>query len=413
MIGDFDDYPPTQRVQRRSGGNRVRDIVTDMPQRVPIKCWADQIEDETIVQARNLSNLPFAIHHVALMPDAHPGYGMPIGGVLFADKAVVPYAVGVDIGCGVTLIETDMHRAQVEDKLPDFLAQIARDVPVGNGPQAQHRSPQGEPFDPVGWVPSAVAEGAVRDADLQLGTLGGGNHFLEIQVDEEDRIWFMLHSGSRSVGKKICDHWHKIALGLNQRWHSELPDKELAYLPWEEDAAHLYFADMNGAMAWAEENRRRMVGKVIYAFGRVFDAKAWQTGDIHHNYAAWENHLGRNGIVHRKGAVRAALGDIVLIPGSMGTASYVGRGLGNKMSFETCQHGAGRARSRAATRKMVSLDDMNTQMAEAGVLLVTADPGSVVDEASFAYKDIEAVMLASADLVEPLMRLRPLGVVKG
>ncbi len=380
-------------------------------QRVPIKSWASQAEDSAIEQARNLANLPFAISHVALMPDAHPGYGMPIGGVLFADKAVVPYAVGVDIGCGVVLIETGMYRRQIGDRLSAFLAQIARDVPVGNGPQAQHRAPAGEPFERSDC--SALCKSAMVAADLQLGTLGGGNHFLELQVDDDDRIWFMLHSGSRSVGKKVCDHWHKIALGLNQRWFSALPDKELAYLPWETDEARGYFADMTASMAWAEENRRRMAAKVIAAFGEVFGAPAWQVLDVHHNYAAWENHLGRNGIVHRKGAVRAAKGETVLIPGSMGTASYVGGGLGNPLSFETCQHGAGRARSRGATRKQVSLADMEAQMERAGVALVTPNPAAVTDESSFAYKDIEQVMADSADLVAPIRRLRPLGVVKG
>ena len=387
------------------------------PGGIPIKSWASQIEDSAWDQAINLSRLPFAQRWIALMPDAHPGYGMPIGGVLFADRAVVPYAVGVDIGCGCALIETDMVRGQIEDKLPAFLAQISRDIPVGNGPQAQHRSPQGEPYDggPIreGFPISATCEMAMIAAQVQLGTLGGGNHFLEIQADEQDRIWFMLHSGSRSVGKKVCDHWHKIALALDQKWYSALPDKELAYLPWDTDEARGYFADMSVAMAWAEENRRRMVGKVVYAFGRVFEAKAWQTVDIHHNYAAWENHHGRNGIVHRKGAVRANVDAVVLIPGSMGTASYVGRGLGNPDSFETCQHGAGRARSRGDTRRMVSVTAMDEQMKGAGVLLVTPDRASVTDESAVAYKDIETVMADSADLVTPTLKLRPLGVVKG
>ena len=223
----------------------------------------------------------------------------------------------------------------------------------------------------------------------------------------------MLHSGSRSVGKKICDHWHKVALGLNQRWYSDLPDKELAYLPWGTDEAHGYFADMTLAMGWAEQNRVRMLADVQQVLGDVAGARCELVVDVHHNYAAWENHRGRNGIVHRKGAVRAALGGTVLIPGSMGTASYIGRGLGSAESFETCQHGAGRSRSRTATRKMVSLADMQAQMAEAGVALVTADPRSVTDESSFAYKDIEQVMRDSADLVEPVTRLRPLGVIKG
>lgn len=380
--------------------------------RVSVKSWAREIEGKAQDQADNLSRLPFALHHIALMPDAHAGYGMPIGGVLFADKAVVPYAVGVDIGCGVVLIETEMTVEMfTHNTVADILREIARTVPVGNGPQAQHRAPQGEAFDP-GEVPAYVQ--AVLDAaDVQLGTLGGGNHFLELQRDEEGRVWFMLHSGSRSVGKKLCDYHHKVAGGLCRRWHVDLPDKELAFLPWETDEAQAYWRDMNMALRWAEENRRRMAGKVIAAIGEVTDTAAWQVLDVHHNYATFENHYGQNGIVHRKGAVRAREGDTVLIPGSMGTASYVAEGLGNRESFTTCQHGAGRARSRADTRRAVSLADMEAQMAEAGVILVTPDPSKVTDESSFAYKDIEDVMAASADLIRPTRRLTPLGVVKG
>lgn len=379
---------------------------------VPIKIWAADVEDGAREQAVNLSRLPFAIHHVALMPDAHQGYGMPVGGVLFADMAVVPYAIGVDIGCGVTLIETDLTGPLDAEDIGKFLAQIARDVPVGNGPQAQHRAPEGEPFAITGDV-SDVAAKAIGQAEIQLGTLGGGNHFLELQTDDENRIWFMLHSGSRSVGKKICDHHHKIALRLNEQWHSALPHKELAYLPWTTEWADQYWEDMTAALEWAEENRRRMAGKVIYAFGRVFKAKAWQSLDIHHNYASWENHYGRNGIVHRKGAVRARAGETVLIPGSMSTGSFVATGLGSPDSFDTCQHGAGRARSRGATRKLVTLEQMDTQLATAGVQLVTPKRADVIDESEFAYKDIYAVMAASVDLVTPIRRLRPLGVVKG
>lgn len=376
----------------------------------PIKSWATEIEAGATEQAENLSRLPFVLNHIALMPDAHQGYGMPVGGVLFADKAIVPYAIGVDIGCGVALIETDVAAADID--VVALLAQIARDVPVGNGPQAQHKQPEGEPYSlPVDL--SDAARMAMEAAVVQLGSLGGGNHFLELQADDDGRAWFMLHSGSRSVGKKICDYWHKIALALNRQWFSDLPHVELAYLPWGTPEARGYWTDMTAALAWAEENRRRMASKVVYAFGRVLGAKAWQVLDVHHNYAAWENHFGKNGIVHRKGAVRAAVGDTVLIPGSMSTGSYVAEGLGNPESFNTCQHGAGRARSRAATRKMLTLAEMDAGLAEAGVILVTPDRADVIDEAAIAYKDIESVMAASADLVTPIRRHRPLGVVKG
>ena len=378
--------------------------------RVPLKNWAVQAEAGAIEQATNLTRLPFAMHHVALMPDAHQGYGMPIGGVLFADKAVVPYAVGVDIGCGVTLIETGIVGPLDQSSVDAILAQIARTVPVGNGPQAQHRAAEGEPFVPPVEAPDYLS--TILDvAEVQLGTLGGGNHFLELQQDEDGRIWFMLHSGSRSVGKKVCDHHHAIAKKLCQRWHVELPDPNLAFLPWETTEGQDYWRDMNIALAWAEESRRRMAGKVISALGQV--GTAWQVLDIHHNYATFENHFGHNGIIHRKGSVRARKGDTVLIPGSMGTASYVAEGLGNPDSFETCQHGAGRARSRGDTRRSTTLAVMDAQLAGAGVTLVTPNRADVIDESAVAYKDIEEVMLASADLVRPIRRHLPVGVVKG
>lgn len=377
----------------------------------PVKSWAVDVEQGAIDQALNLSRLPFVIGHVALMPDAHQGYGMPIGGVLFADNAVVPNAIGVDIGCGVSLIETT---ATVDDlpseRVAALLAQISRDVPTGNGPHAQHERP-GAPYEAVGI--SDVAAQAMMAAAVQLGTLGGGNHFLELQRDDEGRVWFMLHSGSRSVGKKVCDHWHKVALGLNRRWFSALPHDELAWLPIGSDEASGYLADMTAALLWAEENRRRMAAQVIRAFESVLGHEAGQVLDVHHNFAAWENHRGRNGIVHRKGSVRARAGEQVLIPGSMGTASYVAEGLGSADSFDTCQHGAGRARSRAATRKMVTVTQMDAELAEAGVQLVTRDRASVVDESVQAYKDIESVMGVSDDLVRIVRRHHPMGVVKG
>lgn len=380
--------------------------------RVPVKSWAADADEKVLDQARNLANLPFAISHIALMPDAHAGYGMPIGGVLFADRAVVPYAVGVDIGCGVALIETGLPvRSLTAETIAAILAHIARTVPVGNGPRAQH-SQVGEPWEiPDGVSPTAAA--AITAAATQLGTLGGGNHFLELQRDDVGRVYFMVHSGSRSVGKKTCDYHHKIALKLCQRWHSQLPDPELAYLPLGTEEASQYLRDMNVAMAWAEENRRRMAAKVIDAIREQAGVDAGLTLDVHHNYAAFETHRGKTGIVHRKGAVRARAGERVLIPGSMGTASYIAEGLGSAESFESCQHGAGRARGRKATERLTTLAEMDATLAAAGVQLVTPDRAGVIDESPIAYKDIEVVMAASADLVRPVLRLTPLGVVKG
>jgi tRNA-splicing ligase RtcB len=385
------------------------------PGRVPIKSWAPDVEGRALEQATNLSNLPFAIRHVALMPDAHAGYGMPIGGVLFADKAVVPYAIGVDIGCGVALVETDLTvETLAAADLQATLEAIAAGVPVGMASQPK-RVDREAALAEIGLdLPESVAPAWFDRAVGQLGTLGSGNHFLELQRDEAGAVFVMLHSGSRSLGKTICDAFHKHALAENSRWHSALPDPELAYLPVGTDGYAGYWAAMTFALRFAEVNRSRMLDVVEAAFGAHTRVGRFErVVDVHHNYAAWENHFGTNGIVHRKGAVRARTGETVLIPGSMGTASYVAEGLGNAESFDTCQHGAGRAMSRTAARKGKTSAEVYSEMATLGVTLLSGDPKTVAEEAAFAYKDIEAVMAASASLVRPIRRLTPLGVVKG
>ena len=389
-------------------------IVT-RPGRVPIKSWAADLEGSALEQATNLSNLPFAIDHVALMPDTHAGYGMPIGGVLFAERAVVPYAIGVDIGCGVALVETDLTVATLSAaELKATLEQIARDVPVGTSsqPKAVDRAAALEEI--ALELPASIPEAWFARAVNALGTLGSGNHFLEVERDEAGAVHVMLHSGSRNLGKTICDAFHKTALAENRRWHSALPHDELAYLPLGTPEFEGYWSAMTFALRFAEVNRSRMLDAVEAAFGRHtrigrFD----RVVDVHHNYAAWERHAGKDGIVHRKGAVRARAGEVVLIPGSMGTASYVAEGLGNADAFETCQHGAGRALSRTAARKAKTSKEVFAEMADLGVALHSGDPKTVAEEAPFAYKDIETVMAASADLVRATKRLTPLGVVKG
>jgi tRNA-splicing ligase RtcB len=385
------------------------------PGKVPIKSWAPDLEGSALEQATNLSNLPFAIRHVALMPDAHTGYGMPIGGVLFADGAVVPYAIGVDIGCGVALVETDLTVETLsKPELTATLEAIAAGVPVG-------MSSQPKPVDrdaalaEIGLnLPDSIQLGWFDRAVNQLGTLGSGNHFLELQRDEAGSVFVMLHSGSRSLGKTICDAFHKHALAENRRWRSELPHPELAYLPVGTDGYAGYWAAMTFALRFAEVNRSRMLDVAEAAFGAHTRVGRFErVVDVHHNYAAWENHFGQNGIVHRKGAVRARAGETVLIPGSMGTASYVAEGLGNPEAFATCQHGAGRAMSRTAARKSKTSAEVYEEMAALGVALFSGDPKTVAEEAAFAYKDIEAVIAASTSLVRPTRRLTPLGVVKG
>jgi tRNA-splicing ligase RtcB len=386
--------------------------------RLPIYSWASAIEAEALRQARNLGNLDIAVDHAALMPDAHSGFGMPIGGVLFAVGAVVPYAIGVDIGCGVQIARTNLvwEDSLTPEKLRAVLRQIQRDVPTGFAVHRQAPMSRDRLLELVGMdAPGSIARGWLDRALLSVGTLGGGNHFLEVQRDDDNRVYFMLHSGSRNLGKQICDLFAKRALVVDRQAGRDLPDPELAYLRFDEDEdADRYWDAMTFALRWAEVNRRQMMDRAEAAFRKHASVHRFERlVDVHHNYAAPEEHSGVRGIVHRKGAVRAGSGDTVLIPGSMGTASYIGEGLGNPASFETCQHGAGRALGRNAAKRAKTSEEVFAEMAAWGIELVSNEPKTAAEEAAFAYKDIESVMALSSDLVRPVTRLRPLGVVKG
>jgi tRNA-splicing ligase RtcB len=386
--------------------------------RLPIYSWASDVEADALRQALNLGNLEIAIDHAALMPDAHSGFGMPIGGVLFTKGAVVPYAIGVDIGCGVTIARTNLVWEDNFDpeKLRKVLRQVQRDVPTGFSVHKKAPVTRERMLDLIGLEPpAALARPWLDRALVSLGTLGGGNHFLEVQRDEENRVWFMLHSGSRNLGKQICDAFAKRALSICRRAGRELPDPELAYLAFDEDDdAHAYWDSMTFALRWAELNRRQMLDRVEESFRKHASVHRFERlVDVHHNYAAIEEHAGERGFVHRKGAVRAGEGDTVLIPGSMGTASYIGEGLGNEDAFETCQHGAGRVLGRNQAKRLKSSEEVFAEMAGWGIEFVSNEPKTAAEEAAFAYKDIDTVMAQSADLVRPVTRLRPLGVVKG
>jgi tRNA-splicing ligase RtcB len=383
--------------------------------RVPIRSWAAELEPGALQQATNVANLPFAIRHVALMPDAHSGYGMPIGGVLFADRTVVPYAVGVDIGCGVALVETDLTVGRFpRNRIERVLQEIEDHVPTGSASQKSIVD-RAKAEDEIGILrPESIQEAWWERAVNQLGTLGSGNHFLELQRDEAGRVYVMLHSGSRNLGKRICDEYAKRALEYCQAHDLPVPNKDLGYLPQDAYEHDDYWRAMTFALRFAEVNRSRMLDQVEIAFERHTRIGRFErTVDIHHNYAAWETHFEQRGVVHRKGAVRARAGETVLIPGSMGTASYIGVGLGNVDSFESCPHGAGRAMSRGAARRTMTSTALFDEMRRLGVLLYSGDPKTAAEEAPFAYKDIEQVMALSADLVRPVKRLSPIGVVKG
>lgn len=392
-------------------------------EKIPIKSWASQIEDAALEQAKNLANLPIAQTHVALMPDAHMGFGMPIGGVLFTDGAVVPNAVGVDIGCGVALLETSLYVDDLMERLQEALNRIAETIPTGvHQRQGKQVLNAASAFETMDIDPDVAQDLFIRrivenvwwtKALPSLGTLGGGNHFIEFQSDEHGKVYVMLHSGSRGLGKMIGDHYHKVAVANNHLWHTQLPTDDLAFFPLGTEEHSNYMQAMNFGLAYATANRTVMLRDISEIISTLWpESNPTVTVNVHHNYAAWENHKGRNGVVHRKGAIRARVGETLLIPGSMGTFSYIGKGLGNPDSFNTCQHGAGRAHGRKESERLWTAEDLAEDMKKAGVLMA-GHAAEAVDESPRAYKDIDLVMRDSIDLVESVKKLRPLGVVKG
>jgi tRNA-splicing ligase RtcB len=388
---------------------------------------AGEIEPETLQQVRDIGSLDVAVR-VAVMPDAHKGYGMPIGCMLATEDAVVPYAVGVDIGCGMIAAKTTLAVADVTpERVRHALDGIYRRVPVG---QPSRRDPKQGSFptrqDSVAlrewWTDGGQEDSVLRSvrerADRQVGTLGGGNHFVELQSDAEGSLWLMLHTGSRSFGKAVCDRWHAEALGRCDRSGIDLPNRELAYLDVRGHAGRSYLRDMGYAMRFAEESRARIYESCVDALHDTFGGfDVAQRVATHHNFAAIETHDERELIVHRKGAVRTTdeRGGRapVTIPGSMQTGSYIGLGRANVLALDTCSHGAGRKLGRNAVRRANVGVDIRAEMSGQGICLVCPEDADTLDESGRAYKDIEDVMARQRDLVEPLVKLRPLGVVKG
>jgi len=378
---------------------------------VPAKLWLDRIENSCLEQVINLASLPFVFKHVAIMPDAHAGLGMPIGGVLATKGVVIPNAVGVDIGCGMCAVKTNIHASNADPtRLKRVLKGIRERVPLGFDHQQE---PVDEKYLPDVDMETLPFLKNKRNACLmQIGTLGGGNHFIEIQKDTQTgEVWVMLHSGSRNVGLNVAKHYGAVAKYWCQKWYADTCEG-LEFLPIETAEAKDYFKEMNFCVEMAFQNRRAIMDRVKEALCDVFpDVTFEPTINIAHNYAAWEHHYGQNVIVHRKGATRARAGEIGIIPGSMGTKSYIVEGLGNKESFMSCSHGAGRAMSRTAALKNLSLADEARMMDEQGIVHGLRRGG--LDEAPSAYKDITEVMANQTDLVRPLVELAPLAVLKG
>ena len=386
----------------------------------PVKVWTDDLESSARAQLVNLSRLPFIHHHVAAMPDVHGGIGSTIGSVIATRAAIIPAAVGVDIGCGMAAVRTSLTAEQIDEtSLKRVFDQISRDVPVG---RAQHRDDRAlvdaaRPFEPklaelTGRHPQLLkAFGRFSNWVNQMGTLGGGNHFIEVCLDESGSVWVMLHSGSRGIGNAIGHYFIELARREMERWMIQLPDRDLAYLP----EGSVYFDDYVEAFSWAQAyaraNRDRMMELVLAALARHLPSFVVTTEVVncHHNYVEREHHFGANVWVTRKGAIRARAGDLGIIPGSMGAKSYIVRGRGNPESFCSCAHGAGRRMSRTAAERQFTEADLVAQTA--GVIC-RKDKG-VVDEIPSAYKDIDQVMANQADLVEVVHTLKQVVCVKG
>lgn len=401
--------------------------------KVPIRVWLpdeSHLDSGCLEQAMHLANLPFLHKWAALMPDTHKGMGMPIGGVIATEGVIIPNAVGVDIGCGIGFVSTNVPVALLQETqtgngnlVQGMIGDILRNIPVGF---RHHKEPR-----PCYTLEKASGEldkyknqpemlGQLQAGQYQVGTLGGGNHFIELQQDDDGFLGVMLHSGSRNFGKQVCDYFHNAAREENQRWQSTVPDEwRLAFLPVDSRLGEDYISWMTLALDFAFENRAKMMLAVKAILEKWITG---QTGfaieygeeiNCHHNYAALEHHYGKNVWVHRKGATRARKGEVAVIPGAMGSYSYVVEGLGNDESFHSSSHGAGRNYSRKVAMETFSCEEVMLDLKERNVVLGKNNKQDVAEESRFAYKNIDEVMANQADLVKPVKRLSTIGVVKG
>ena len=409
----------------------------------PIKMWLDEIEDNALQQAKNVANLPFVHKWVSLMPDCHMGYGMPIGGVVALENVISPNMVGVDIGCGMCAVKTSLTEIDTET-LKKIMGEIRKAIPVGFNKHKEMQDwslmPQYKYYKDInstvkglqafremmknkgGYIIYKEFENALKS----LGTLGGGNHFIEIQKGDDGHIWIMIHSGSRNLGLKVANHYNKLAIELNVKYYSQvLKEWELAFLPVDSKEGQAYIREMKYCVEYALANRKLMMNRIVDIFRTIVwsDEKYSQEDldnfnsstemiNIAHNYASQENHFGKNVWVHRKGATQAREGQIGIIPGSQGTSSYIVEGLGNKESFESCSHGAGRVLGRKQAERELDLAKEIKILDDQNIIHGIRNKGDL-DEATSCYKDINKVMENQKDLVKVLVKLKPLAVVKG
>ena len=410
-------------------------------QNVPIFSWCNNPEEGAVDQARNLASLPFIFKRVCLMPDTHQGYGMPIGGVIATKGVVIPNAVGVDIGCGMCAVKTPLKNISTKQLKKvlggskEFKGGIRSSIPVGRN---HHSKKQDEDLMPSYYELAKTFEGVqnsivgqeFNSALKQLGTLGGGNHFIEIQKGSDGYIWIMIHSGSRNLGYQVAKYYNKLAQDLCKKWYSNIPEFKgadgLAFLPLDSIEGKNYLTEMNYCLDFAYASRRLMMERVIEAIIDMLQDGENSEGvsyaeledsydnmiNIHHNYAKLENHFGKNVMVHRKGATSAKEGQFGIIPGSQGTASYIVQGKGNPESFMSCSHGAGRKMSRTKAKATLNLEEQQKILDEQGIIHAVRNKCNL-DEAPGSYKDIKTVMEEQKDLVDIVVELKPMAVVKG
>ena len=381
----------------------------------PVMIWASSVDAKAMQQIENLTTLPFLFHHLAIMPDVHAGMGMPIGGVLACKDAVIPSAVGVDIGCGMCAVKSNYKVADISQDVlrKKIMSGIRQRIPLGI---VHHTEPQPECYLPEGHEIARMEVVKRRQAAIvyEVGTLGGGNHFIELQKDEEGNLWVMLHSGSRNLGKLVCEHYNKQAQQLNARWHTVVDEKlHLPFLPVGSAEFKNYWAEMQYCIDFALCNRSLMMQRVQEVLAEALPGIAFEPMiNIAHNYAAWENHYGKNVIVHRKGATLAREGMVGIIPGSQGTASYIVEGLGHAASFNSCSHGAGRVLSRTAAIASLDMQAEVAQLEAKGIVHAIRSQDDM-QEATGAYKDIEEVIANQTDLIKVKTKLLPIAVIKG
>ena len=402
----------------------MKQVIQDEGSR-PIKIWTDEVEASALTQLKNLSRLPFiASNGVSCMPDVHAGIGSTVGTVIATEKAVIPAAVGVDIGCGMNAVRLSLKASDLPDNLKPIRDEIEKRVPLGVGGGHDHMREVeleilNDRHDVATLYETVVVPLYKGDMDKfteksasQLGSLGSGNHFIELCIDENQDVWVMLHSGSRGIGNMIGTHYIAKAKRNMEQFFITLPDDNLAYLPENTEDFDDYMAAVGWAQNYALENRRIMMQEVIAALRQEI-AKPFtitqEAINCHHNYVEKENHFGRNMWVTRKGAIRAREGDLGIIPGSMGQRSYIVRGKGDIQSYCSCSHGAGRVMSRTEAKRRFSLADLISQTE--GVEC-RKDEG-VIDEIPASYKDIDQVMANQTDLVEVVHQLKQVLCVKG